>query len=123
MEIVFLRDVYQTHEAMFDKLDSLGSEHTNEQMVFESMAIFQSEMFHVQGESFEDNFCHHHFVELSWEIFQALTSRSKAIIKNAPSQNLPNESFDKPDKMQNRQFPPKDVFHSKIRNYNKHKAD
>ena len=48
------KNVYQTHENLFDKLDSLGNEHANEQTLFNNLAIFDFVSVCVQKESFKD---------------------------------------------------------------------
>ena len=51
---VYPKNVYQTHETLFDKLDSFGIEYTKEQRLFRNLAIFDFESFCVQEESFKD---------------------------------------------------------------------
>ena len=51
---VYPENVYQTHEALFDKLDSFGIEYTNEQLLLKNLAIFDFESISVQEESFKD---------------------------------------------------------------------
>ena len=51
---VYPKNVYQTQETLFDKLDSFGIEYTHEQTLFKNLAIFDFESFCVQEESFKD---------------------------------------------------------------------
>ena len=51
---VYPKNVYQTHESLFDKLDSFGIEYTNEQTLFKNLATFDFELICVQEESFKD---------------------------------------------------------------------
>ena len=51
---VYPKNVYQTQETLFDKLDSSGIEYTNEQTLFKNLAIFDFESICVQDESFRD---------------------------------------------------------------------
>ena len=51
---VYPKNVYQTQETLFDKLDSFGIEYTNEQTLFKNLAIFDFESICVQEESFTD---------------------------------------------------------------------
>ena len=51
---VYPKNVYQTQETLFDKLDSFGKENTNEQTLFENLAIIDFESICVQEESFKD---------------------------------------------------------------------
>ena len=51
---VYPKNVYQTQETLFDKLDSFGIEYTNEQTLFKNLATFDFESICVQEESFED---------------------------------------------------------------------
>ena len=48
------KNVYQIEETLFDKLDSFGLEYTNEQTLFNNLAIFDFESICVQEESFKD---------------------------------------------------------------------
>ena len=48
------KNVYQTQETLFDKLDSFGIEFTSEQTLFKNLAIFDFESICVQEESFKD---------------------------------------------------------------------
>ena len=48
------KNVYQTQEIPFDKLDSLGIEYTHEQTLLMNLAIFDFESICVQEESFKD---------------------------------------------------------------------
>ena len=52
---VYPRNVYQIREILFDKLDSLGMEYTNEQTLLKSIAIFDIESICMQEESFKEN--------------------------------------------------------------------
>ena len=54
MKSVYPKNVYQTQETLFDKLDSLGIEYTNERTLFKNLAIFDFESICVQEESFKD---------------------------------------------------------------------
>ena len=54
MKSVYPKNVYQTQESVFDKLDSFGIENTNEQTLFKNLAIFDFESNCVQEESFKD---------------------------------------------------------------------
>ena len=54
MRNVYPKNVYQTQETLFDKLDSFGIEYTNEQTLFKNLAIFDFESICVQEESFKD---------------------------------------------------------------------
>ena len=51
---IYPKNVYQTQETLFDKLDSFGIEYTNEQTLFKNLAIFNFESICVQEESFKD---------------------------------------------------------------------
>ena len=48
------KNVYQTQEILFDKLDSLGIEYTHEQTLLMNLAIFDFESICVQEESLKD---------------------------------------------------------------------
>ena len=50
---VYPKNVYQTQETLFDKLDSFGIEYTHEQTLFKNLAIFDFESICVQEESFK----------------------------------------------------------------------
>ena len=52
---VYPKNVYQTQETLFDKLDSFGIEYTHEQTLFKNLAIFDFESICVQEGSFKDN--------------------------------------------------------------------
>ena len=54
MKNVYPKNVYQTQETLFDKLDSFGIEYTSEQTLFKNLAIFDFESICVQEESFKD---------------------------------------------------------------------
>ena len=51
---VYPKNVYQTQETLFDKLDSFGIEYTYEQTLFKNLAIFDFESICMQEESFKD---------------------------------------------------------------------
>ena len=51
---VYPKNVYQTQETVFEKLDSFGIEDTNEQILFKNIAIFDFESICVPEESFKD---------------------------------------------------------------------
>ena len=51
---IYPKNVYQTQETLFDKLDFFGIEYTNEQTLFKNLAIFDFESICVQEESFKD---------------------------------------------------------------------
>ena len=51
---VYPNNVYQTQKTPFEKLDFFGIEYTNEQTLFENLAVFDFESICVQGESFKD---------------------------------------------------------------------
>ena len=51
---VYPKNVYQTRETLFDKLDSFGIEYTNEQTLFKNLALFDFESICVQEKSFKD---------------------------------------------------------------------
>ena len=51
---VYPKNVYQTQETLFDKLDSFGIEYTHEQTLFKNLAIFEFESNCVQEESSKD---------------------------------------------------------------------
>ena len=51
---VYTKNVYQTQETLFDKLDSFEIEYTNEHTLFKNLAIFDFESICVQEESFKD---------------------------------------------------------------------
>ena len=51
---VYPMKVYQTQEALFDKLDSFGIEYTNEQTLFKNLAIFDFESICLPEESFKE---------------------------------------------------------------------
>ena len=48
------KNVYQTPETLFDKLDSFRNEYTNEQTLFKNLAIFDFESICVQEQSFKE---------------------------------------------------------------------
>ena len=54
MKNVYPKNVYQTQQTLFDKLDSFGIEYTHEQALFKNLAIFDFESICVQDESFKD---------------------------------------------------------------------
>ena len=54
MKNVYPKNVYQTRETLFDKLDSFGIEYTNEQTLFKNLALFDFESICVQEKSFKD---------------------------------------------------------------------
>ena len=51
---VYPKNVYQTQETLFDKLNSFGNEYTTEQALFDNLHIFDFESICVQEESFKD---------------------------------------------------------------------
>ena len=51
---VFPKNVYQTQETLFDKLDYFGIEYTNEQTLFENLVFFNLDSICAQTESFKD---------------------------------------------------------------------
>ena len=51
---VYPKNVYQTQETLFDKVDSFGIEYTNEQTLFKNLAIFDFQSTCEQEESFKD---------------------------------------------------------------------
>ena len=51
---VYPKNVYQTQETLFDKLDSFGIEYTHEQTLSKNLAIIDFESICVQEESFKD---------------------------------------------------------------------
>ena len=51
---VYPRNVYQTQETLFDKLDSFGIEYTHEQTLFKNLAIIDLESICLQEESYKD---------------------------------------------------------------------
>ena len=51
---LYLRNIYQVHKTVFDKLDSFGIKYSSEQKLFEKSAIFDFEPIFVQEEIFED---------------------------------------------------------------------
>ena len=51
---VYPKNICQTQETLFDKLDSFRSECTEEQTLFKNLAIFDFESFCVQEESFRE---------------------------------------------------------------------
>ena len=48
------RNVYQIRETLFDKLEPFGINYTNEQKLFQNLAIFDFESICVQEETFRD---------------------------------------------------------------------
>ena len=52
---VYLKNVYQIRETLFDKLDSFGIKYTSEQKLFKNLAIFHFESICVQKETFRDS--------------------------------------------------------------------
>ena len=54
MKNVYPKNVYQTQETLFDKLDSFGIEYSHEQTLFRNLAIFDFESICVQEKSFKD---------------------------------------------------------------------
>ena len=54
VKIVYPKNVYQTQETLFDKLDSLVIEYTIEQRLFQNLASFDFQLICVQEESFKD---------------------------------------------------------------------
>ena len=108
---VYPKNVYQTQGTLFDKLNSLGNEYTNEQTLFKNLAIFDFESICVQEKSFKDthttkwigkhvpisvsvssnllkepiilcNSDHHHLVTSFIGARENLALQSKAIMKN-----------------------------------------
>ena len=64
------KNVYQTQETLFDKLDSFGIEYTNDQTLLNSLAVFEFESICVQEKRFKDTdttnlIGKHHLVSLS----------------------------------------------------------
>ena len=51
---VYPKNVYQTQETLFDKLDSFGIEYTNELTLFKNLVTIDFESICVQEESFKD---------------------------------------------------------------------
>ena len=51
---VYPKNVYQTEETLFDKLDSFAHEYTHEQTLFKNLAILDFESICVQEENFKD---------------------------------------------------------------------
>ena len=51
---VYPRNLYQSPETLFDKLDSFGINYTSEQKLFKNIAIFDFESICVQEETFRD---------------------------------------------------------------------
>ena len=51
---VYPKNVYQTQETLFEKLDFLRIEYTNEQTLLKNLAIFVFEPFSMQEEGFKD---------------------------------------------------------------------
>ena len=51
---VYPKNVYQTQETLFDKLDSFAHEYTHEQTLFKNLAILDFESICVQEENFKD---------------------------------------------------------------------
>ena len=47
-------NIYQTHETLFDRLDSYGIDHTNEQTISKNLAKFDFESNCVHEENFKD---------------------------------------------------------------------
>ena len=111
MKNVYPKNVYETQETLFDKLDSFGIEYTHEQTLFKNLAIFDFESICVQEESFKDThttkwmgkhipisvsisstllkepifLCNsdpHHLVTSFIGAFENLALQSKAIMKN-----------------------------------------
>ena len=54
MKNVYPKNVYQTQETLFDKLDSFGIGYLNEQTLFKNLGISDLESICVQEESFKD---------------------------------------------------------------------
>ena len=54
MKNVYLKNVYEIQETLFDKLDSFGIEYTNGQTIFKNLALFDFESICVQEGSFKD---------------------------------------------------------------------
>ena len=74
---VYPKNVYQTHETLFDKLDSFGIEYTNERTLFKNLAIFDFESVCVQEESSKDN----HTTKWIGEHIPILVSISSNLVK------------------------------------------
>ena len=51
---VYLRNLYQIRETLFDKLDSFGIKYTNEQKLLKNLEIFDFESICAQEETFRD---------------------------------------------------------------------
>ena len=51
---VYLGNVYQIRETLFDKLDSFGIKYTSEQNLLENLAMFDFESIGVQEETYKD---------------------------------------------------------------------
>ena len=51
---VYPKNVYQTQETLFDKLDSFGIQYTNEQTLFKNLAVFDFKSISVQKESYKE---------------------------------------------------------------------
>ena len=108
---IYSKNVYQTQETLFDKLDSFGIKYTNEQTLFKNLAIFDFELICVKEESFKDTdttkwigkhipisvsissnlvkepvfLCNsdpHHLVTSFIDVLEDLALQSKAIMKN-----------------------------------------
>ena len=111
MKNVYPKNVYQTQETLFDKLDSFGVEYTKEQTLLKNLALFDVESSCVQEESFKDsdktkwigkhipisvsissnlgkesiflsNSDPHHLVTSFIDAFEILALQSKSIMKN-----------------------------------------
>ena len=54
VKIFYPKNVYQTQDCLFDKLDSLGIDYTNEQTLFSDLSTFEYESICEQEECFKD---------------------------------------------------------------------
>ena len=108
---VYPKNLYQTQETLFDKLDSFGTEYTNEQTFVKNIANFDFESICAQEESLKDaettkwigehipilgsissnlvkvpiflcNSDPHHFITSFTDALENLALQSKTIIKN-----------------------------------------
>ena len=51
---IYPRNVYQLHETLFDKLDSLDIQHTDDQKLFNNVAVFDLESICIPEENFKN---------------------------------------------------------------------
>ena len=87
VENVYQRNVYQTRETLFDKLDSFGINYTSEQKLFKNLGIFDLESIRVQEEAFRDTItttCIGNYVPISVSISSNLVEERNFLCNSDP---------------------------------------